>query len=166
MSSHRSKLSSESGLRSSESSLVRLRHSPEHIYQSIGSDLGLSRIAPDSDNLNNLSEKIGVKVENHDSGRSVSPPPRRFFSREGSAESSGQTDHKKIMLTVSFTSLLSKTESSGHFNVCSGFLKKINIEVSKVGDSRLSLSVQFDDNRFHLIKLVFAESERDKKSGI
>ena len=42
----------------------------------------------------------------------------------------------------------------------------INIEVSKVGDSRLSLSVQFDDNRFHLIKLVFAESERDKKSGI
>lgn len=75
-------------LRSSESSLLRRRHSPEHIYQSIGSDLGLNKAATASDDLNSISDKIG-KNENHDSGRSVSPPPRRFFSREGSTESSG-----------------------------------------------------------------------------
>ena len=81
-------------LRSSESSLnlSRLRHSPEHIYQSIGSDLGLSRAPAASDNHKSLSDNIGAKNENHDSGRSVSPPPRRFFSREGSAESSGQME--------------------------------------------------------------------------
>ena len=77
-SSRRSKLSSQS-LRSSESCLPRLRGSPEHIYQSIGSELGLPR-------------QPRAKTENHDSGRSVSPPPRRLqFSREGSVESSGET---------------------------------------------------------------------------
>ena len=74
-SSRRSKLSSQS-LRSSESCLPRLRGSPEHIYQSIGSDLGVSRHRG--------------KTDNHDSGRSISPPPRRLFSREGSVESSGE----------------------------------------------------------------------------
>ena len=61
---------------------------------SIGSDLGLSRVNSDtlqpvSDRVNS-SDKTVVKHDNHDSGRSVSPPPRRLFSREGSVESSGQ----------------------------------------------------------------------------
>ena len=84
--------------------IFRLRHSPEHIYQSIGSDVGLQRTKSDLINDDSeraahgdfikhsrekISEKIPSKNENHDSGRSVSPPPRRFFSREGSVESSG-----------------------------------------------------------------------------
>ena len=82
LSSRRSKLSSHS-LRSSESCLPRLRGSPEHIYQSIASDLGTSRAGP-------CAEKAPAKVENQDSGRSVSPPVRRWVSREGSVESSGE----------------------------------------------------------------------------
>ena len=84
---NRSKLSSQS-LRSSES-LPRLRHSPEHIYQSIGSDLGLSK--HDKDDSKPISDKKidKIKIDNHDSGRSISPPHRRFLSREGSVESSG-----------------------------------------------------------------------------
>ena len=78
-SSRRSKLSSQS-LRSSESCLPRLRGSPEHIYQSIGSDLGLTTV----------TSRARAKADNQDSGRSISPPPRRLFSREGSVESSGQ----------------------------------------------------------------------------
>ena len=82
LSSRRSKLSSHS-LRSSESCLPRLRGSPEHIYQSIASDLGTSRAGP-------CAEKAPAKAENQDSGRSVSPPVRRWVSREGSVESSGE----------------------------------------------------------------------------
>ena len=81
LSSRRSDLSSHS-LRASESCLPRLRASPEHIYQSIGSDLGLVR-----------TDKVTAKTDNQaDSGRSVSPPARRLHvSREGSVESSGRT---------------------------------------------------------------------------
>ena len=82
-SSRRSKLSSQS-LRSSESCLPRLRGSPEHIYQSIGSDLGVSTVTTAT------SRHRTTKTDNHDSGRSISPPTRRLFSREGSVESSGQ----------------------------------------------------------------------------
>ena len=91
-SSRRSKLSSQS-LRSSESSLAKLRGSPDHIYQSIGSDIGFTRATSIGDNTRLVSDVI--KNENHDSGRSVSPPTRRFFSREGSAESSGNSKFPK-----------------------------------------------------------------------
>ena len=68
-------------LKSSES-LSRIRHSPEHIYQSISSELG---VIP--------CEKGGVNSginDTNDSGRSLSPSSRRFISREGSVESSGK----------------------------------------------------------------------------
>lgn len=97
-SSRRSKLSTQS-LRSSESSLAKLRGSPEHIYQSIGSDIGFTRATSTGDNTRLVSDLI--KNENHDSGRSISPPTRRFFSREGSAESSGMfglTSYRKPFL--------------------------------------------------------------------
>ena len=81
-SSRRSKLSSHS-LRSSESCLPRLRGSPEHIYQSIGSDLGVTTVTT-------ATSRHRAKTDNHDSGRSISPPTRRLFSREGSVESSGE----------------------------------------------------------------------------
>ena len=86
LSSRRSDLSSHS-LRASESCLPRLRASPEHIYQSIGSDLG--NTAAKQQPGQGDSAKTKAKAENQDSGRSVSPPPRRFFSREASVESSG-----------------------------------------------------------------------------
>ena len=66
---------------------LQLRRSPEHIYQSIGSDLG--RAAAKQEPGQGDSAKTKAKAENQDSGRSVSPPPRRFFSREASVESSG-----------------------------------------------------------------------------
>ena len=89
--SRRPQLSSSQSLRSSES-LPRLRHSPEHIYQSIGSDLG-RHDNDDSKHLNNDKNSISdkLKIENHDSGRSISPPHRhRLLSREPSVESSGR----------------------------------------------------------------------------
>ena len=66
---------------------LQLRRSPEHIYQSIGSDLG--NTAAKQQPGQGDSGKTKAKAENQDSGRSVSPPPRRFFSREASVESSG-----------------------------------------------------------------------------
>ena len=68
-------------LKSSES-LSRIRQSPEHIYQSISSEIGVISC-----------EKGGVNSginDTNDSGRSVSPSGRRFISREGSVESSGK----------------------------------------------------------------------------
>ena len=65
----------------SSESLLRMRQSPEHIYQSISSEIGV---------INSEKGVNGGVQDTNDSGRSLSPAGRRFISREGSVESSGK----------------------------------------------------------------------------